>query len=179
MATETEAVIEEREREREGRYHQANLKDAANDGLNPQQMYETMLEDIVKTSLNEGSKKLLKNLLTRDFVLAYLTRAELNEFKWKLRVKKELFYAMHPDERCAITGEDRKFINDDSNDGLLPLTDVQVWEVENVFDGIWMRVTRSVNGKQWDAINTTIRESRLGNGPERESSGGWLSRLRR
>lgn len=170
------AAQQEREREREQQLHHLNLN--GHDPELAEGIYESMLNDIVSTSLSEGSKDMMKNLLTKDFVLANLNRAELNEFKWKLRVKKEIFFAMHPTQDCLVVGERRAAINDDPSDTLRPLTKEMKWEVDNVFDGIWMRSTRALGMQQQKMLNTQIRESKVDRG-ERAGGNGIIDKLRR
>lgn len=135
----------------------------------------SILNDIVETDLSEGSKNLLRNLLTQDFVLANLSTEEAEEIKWKLEAKKEKFFAMHPPENSLVTGEDRAAINDDPTDNLRPLGPVQRMQVHDVFDGIYLRVTRSKDMKQQEVMNTRIQERRDNN--DGESSKGGLRGL--
>lgn len=145
-------VAKEREKDRSMQMHGANLSQKA------QGIHKGVLEEIVDTDLSEGSQNQLRNLLTRDFVLANLSREEVHEFKWKLEAKKELFFAMHPPRGSLITGRTRAFINDDPHDRLSPLSDTQKMQVRDVFDGVFMRVTRSADMKQQEMLNTQISQ---------------------
>lgn len=147
----------------------------------PDEVYRGMMEWIADSDLNEGSKNLLKNLLSKELVLANFTKAEVNEWRWKLRRKKELFFLMHPGPQCLVIGEDRGAIYDDPHASLSPLSDQQRQLVRDLFDVLEARITRARGMKQQEMVNTDIHEHRDGN--DEESSGsssgglrGWLSR---
>lgn len=171
-----EAAQQEREREREHSFHQHNLN--GHGQQTPEELYASMLNSITETTLREGSKEMLRNLLTKDFVLANLDKAQLHEFKWKLECKFEYFIWMHPSDDCLVVGDRRAAINDDPADRLRPLTFQQKWEVMNVFDGIWMRVTRALNMRQQEMLKLDIRESRVDRGERGASGNGIIDKLR-
>lgn len=147
---------------REEQMHHANFGQASPS----QQIHQDILEKITETNLSEGSREILRNLLTKDLVLANFQEAEVNELRWKLRAKQKLFFAMHPDQHCLITGEDRAAIYDDPTATLRPLSDEERAIVRDLFDMLETRITRARKMKQQEMMNTTIRESRA------ETSGG-------
>ncbi|GAA0305706.1 hypothetical protein [Halarchaeum salinum] len=161
--------MSQRDQLREEQMHRSNF----NGGSPAQQIHEDILDKITETRLSEGSRDLLRNLLTKDLVLANFQEAEVNEMRWKLRAKQKLFFSMHPDRQCAIVGDDRAAIYDDGTATLRPLSDEERAIVRDLFDMLETRITRARKMKQQEMMNTTIRESRAetsGNGDE--SKGG-------
>lgn len=143
----------------------------------PEATHEGILQDLTETDLKEGSKDILRNLVTKDFVLANFSEAEVNEVKWSIRTKQEMFFAIHPDQECEVTGDDRAAINDDPTDQLTPLTQEEKLVAQTFFDGVETRITRARDMKQQEIWNTQIAERRS-EGAE-EDGGGVLGRLRR
>lgn len=139
-------------------------------------VHQGLMEDLTDTELSEGSKDLLRNLITKDLVLAYLNDAEVNEVKWHIRIVKELYFAVHPDQNCLVTGKDRAYINDDSTDTMTPLTENEQITVESFFLSVITRVTRARGMKQQEMLNTDIREHR--DNTESNGSNGIIGRLR-
>lgn len=141
-----------------------------------QQVHQGILDDLTDTEISEGSKEILRNLVSKDLVLAYLTEAEINEVKWHIRIVKELYLAMHPAQNCRIEGEDRAAINDDPTDRLYALSEEERINIETFFMSVQSRVTRARDMKQQELMNTQIAEHR--DQRSKEGGGGLLGRLR-
>lgn len=141
-----------------------------------QNVHKGIMEDLTDTDISEGSKEILRNLITKDLVLAYLNDAEVNEVKWHIRIIKELYFSIHPDQNCLVVGEDRAYINDDTTDRITPLTEQEQIVVESFFMSVITRVTRARGMKQQEMMNTQIAEHR--DNRESGESNGILSRIR-
>lgn len=145
-----------------------------------EEIRSTLVEFLTSSDLDEGTTNMLQNLISKDIVLAYLTEAEVREYKWKLRIKREEFLALHPADDCLVTGQYRAAINDDRTDTLTPLDARQKMQVLSFFDMAETLVTRARGMKQQEMINTEIREHRAEDNRGSESeSGGILGKIRR
>lgn len=142
----------------------------------PTQVRENIFEELTETDISEGSKDVLRNLISKDLVLAYLTEAEVNEVKWHIRIVKEIYLAMHPPQDCEVVGADRAAINDDSEDNLRPLSEKERVNIETFFMTVQTRVTRARNMKQQEMNRTQIAEHR--DNRDSDSGGGILGRIR-
>ncbi len=142
----------------------------------PTQVRRGIFEELTDTEISEGSKDVLRNLISKDLVLAYLTEAEVNEVKWHIRVVKELYLSMHPPQDCEISGGDRAAINDAPEDTLTPLTEEERVNVETFFMTVQSRVTRARDMKQQEMTRTQIAEHR-DNG-DNDSDGGLMGKIR-
>lgn len=174
MSAEAEELREEQARQEEMQFHQQAQASAMQQA---EEIYDNFVRELLDSPLSEGSKNLLRNLISKDFVLANLNKEEVHELKWRLRIKREKFYAMHPSRECLVTGEDREYINDDRNDSLLPLTQEQKIVADDFFDGIWVRITRAKGMKQQEIMKTSIHESHVQRDQQEQQSGGLLGRL--
>ncbi len=135
------------------------------------------LNQLVKSELDPDRKRILANLLSRDFVLGNLTAEETHEFKWQIWVIREKFLAMHPSEGSAIRGTFRAWLHDDPDAALEPLSQQEKHQVDQFFHGVWTRITRSKESKQQEIMSTSISESYVQRGDTNES-GGLLNRWR-
>lgn len=173
------AAQEERERQREHEIAREGIRDGARD---PSDMHQDLLDEITSSEkLQKPSKKLLKNLLSPDWVLANIFNEKyLVEIKYKLEVRKEMFIDLHPAEESVVKGEFRKYVydNDSSEMELEPLSDQQILAVNNLFDTIWLRVTRSYQFEQQEVLRKTIRESNVNKPDTSSKSEGLLGRFR-
>lgn len=142
-----------------------------------QKVHDGILDDLTDTEISEGSKDILRNLVSKDLVLAYLTEAEINEVKWHIRIVKELYLAMHPAQDCLVTGEDRAAINDNSSDRLRALSEEERINIETFFMSVQSRVTRAREMKQQELMNTQIAEHR--DQRSNDGGGGLLGRLKK
>lgn len=172
-----EEMKKEREKQREQQEHVQNLKAADHQqgslGLGNDQDY---LRELLHSRLSEGHRDLLENLLSRDFVLANYNEAQLQELKYELEIVRDMFFSMHPDEECAVTGQFAGYVFDDPSAAIEPLTEEEKLRVVQFFDGVFSRITRAKGMKQQEMNAKTIRESRTKSDNE-EATGGVLGRL--
>lgn len=140
-------------------------------------IHEDVFEQLTETEISEGSKRILRNLLTKDLVLAYFKEEEIHEMKWKLEIIKELYVNMHPAEGCLVTGYDRAYVNDKEHDVLEPLSTEQVLIIETMFTSLASRLTRAREMKQQEMMNTQINEQRADLGGDSADGGGILGRF--
>lgn len=136
---------------------------------------DDIFSQIADTDLQDPSKDLLRNLLTKDLVLANLKEAEVTEWRWRLRTKKELFFAAHPQEGDLVVGRYRKAIYDDETaQNLMPLDDFQRMAVHDLFDTVETRITRARKMRQQRLMKTTIQERKVDDGEKQTESKGGL-----
>jgi hypothetical protein len=140
-------------------------------GQDAEDEYQEWLEMVAEADLDEGSKDLLKNLVSKDWVLANFEPAEVNEFKFRLEIRKLLYSALHPAEDCLVTGEWRAYINDDPDDQLTPLSQQEQMIVDGLFQGLFARITRGREGFQQEMLRTQIREQRQAIADETQRGG--------
>lgn len=136
---------------------------------------QDVLQELTETDLDPASMELLKNMLSKEFVLANLSKPEKNEVVWNLRLKKQMFYWLHPHTDSIVTGDLRAYINDDPTDTLSPLSESEKFQLESIFDALRTRVTRSEDMKQQEMFNTEITEHRARDDREQDTGGliGW------
>lgn len=132
------------------------------------------VDRITDTELNQGTIRILENMLSRDWVLANFDDAEVHEIRWLARVMQKQLEALHPPEDSIWTGELRKYAADDKRQGLEPLDSAQRLVVFETIQGVISRATRSKDGWQQENFRKQIRQSET---YERggEEDGGWLS----
>lgn len=136
-----------------------------------------MMRWIADADLEEGSKELLKNMLSKELVLGCFDDAEMNDWRWKIRRKRDMFFAMHPDHRFILDAEDQQAIYDDPHATLTQLSDQQRQIVRDFFDVLEARITRAKQGFQQEMMNMDIHEERGGETEPEEQKGGlrgWL-----
>lgn len=171
-------VKEERREQRRHQEEMALLNGAQSHHDSPQQIRNDFIEDLKESPLSEGSKEILRNLISPDFIFAYYNKDEIRELKELLRLKKRQFYWMHPAPECEVTGSDRAYVNDDQRDKLEPLSDAEYLVVDTFFKGVYARVTRSKEMKQQEILQTSISENRVQreDGDDATTGGltGWL-----
>lgn len=124
-------------------------------------------------------KEVLSGLLSRDFVLAYVSDAEHNEGKWDLRILKNIVELYFPSDDCLVTGDLRAAINDDPDDTVEPLTKDERLQIEVFFRVVEKRLTRSKNMKQQEMLRTSIAQTEVRRDSESNGGRGLLGRLRR
>jgi hypothetical protein len=134
-----------------------------------------VLDKIASSDLDPGSKRLLENLLSTDLVFSNLNDAEVQDFRFRLEEKRELFFAMHPGDECLVTGLDRAEIYDDAADTLKPLSDEEKHIANDIFDFVQLRLMRSKGMEQQRVLKTNIQEQHLDRGEQ--DGTGLLSKL--
>jgi len=172
----TEAQREAHERQNEQAIQQLGLQQAM---ARAERIREDLLDKVSDSDLNADSRNLLENLVSKDFIFANLTDAEVTELKYKLLLKRKKFYAMHPAESSLIKGQFRAYVYDDPGNTLTPLTQQEKLIVDQFFEGIFTRVTRARGMAQQEILQTQIQQSYTGNvGEESGGRGGLLGRWR-
>jgi len=138
---------------------------------------QNLIEYLSESNLSAPAKDVLRNHVVKDVVMAYLSPEEVHEYKWKLRQKREAFFAMHPAADCLVAGDDRAFINDDETDRLRPLSEKERYAVQTFFDMSETLITRAKEMKQQEMMNTRIEERRAKDDTGGDESGGIKGRL--
>jgi len=137
-----------------------------------------LLDEISDSDLNPDSKGLLENLISKDFIFANLTEEEVTEFKFKLLLRRQAFYTMHPSQESIIEGKFREYIYDDSGNSLRTLTQQERLIVDQFFEGVFMRVTRARQMRQQEILRTQIQQSLTGHLNGEDGDGGLMGRWR-
>jgi hypothetical protein len=134
---------------------------------------EDHFEELIEAGVPEDTVNMLKNLVSRDFVLGNLTGAEVKEKKWLARNLAKRVFAAHPSQESNLTGEWREFILDEPNQGLKPLTDEQRTMIQTYIFNFIVRVTRSKGGWQQEEMSKryTVSEMKSDDGSDDE---GWF-----
>jgi hypothetical protein len=155
----------------------ATYRDRVGHGANdPDAAYSDWAETVAEADIQEPSKDLLLNFVSKDWVYANFNPEEVIEYKFRLESRKLLYEALHPAPDCLITGAWRAHINDDPDDTLGPLTQRQQVIVDGLFQGIYARMTRGREGFQQEMFKTQIHEERRQNADD-TSAGGLRDRV--
>ena len=161
-----EKLEEERQQSNE---HITNINAAADADVDAD--YVQMMVD---TSLQPGTAKMLANMLSRDWVLANMSEAEVHEARWLARTIIDEVVAMHPPEDSIWTGRTREYASDDSANRLQPLSSAQKTEMFQFVQAyISARITRSKDGFQQETFRKQIRQSQREDLTD-DDDGGWL-----
>jgi len=131
-------------------------------------------DELVEAGIPEDTVFHLRSLLSRDFVLANLSAAEVNEMRWLARNLALRIFALHPSKDSHLTGEFRKFVLDEPNQGLKPLTDSQRAKIHSFIMAYIARVSRSKGGWQQEELSRQYQVSEL-HTDDSEEDGGWFA----
>lgn len=170
-----EVVEEQQEREKEANIQQRGLEHARQ---RAEEIYNDLLQEITTSDLHPDSRELLTNLVSKDFIFANLTDAEVESFKKELKLKRKKFYTMHPSQESIVEGDLRAYVYDDPGNTLTSLTQQEKLIVDQFFEGIWMRVTRARGMRQQEILKTQINQSITGSTDGGDKKGGLLQRWR-
>lgn len=170
-----QAVEERQEREKQAQIQQRGLEHARE---RAEEIYTDLLDEITTSDLHPDSRNLLQNLISKDFIFANLTDAEVESFKKELALKRKKFYTMHPSQESIIEGKFRAYVYDDKGNRLTSLAQQEKLIVDQFFEGIWMRVTRARGMRQQEILKTQINQSVTGSIDADGSKGGLLTRWR-
>lgn len=131
-------------------------------------------QELVESGIPEDTVYQLQALMSRDFVLSNLSSAEVNEMRWLARNLSLRVFAMHPSKESHLTGEWRRFVLDEQNQGLKPLSDSQRTKIHSFIMGYIARVARSKGGWQQEELSSQyqVSEMRTDDGGD---DGGWFS----
>lgn len=142
----------------------------------PSQIRRELIDKLSETDLQEPTVGILKNLITADWVLANLDADDYREFKNRLESTKLRVLDMHPAPESEVVGKDRAYINA-RNDTLKPLSPQQKETINEFFEGIRLRLTRSKNMEQQRLLQTRIVESSVNRGDSNNNSDGLVNRI--
>lgn len=159
----------ERERTRGQTHAQAQATQFSKDGS----LKREYIESLTETSLNQGTIKLLDNMVTRDWVLSNLKDAEVEEAKWRIvELAKVEVLNMHPRRGSQVTGARRAFMLNDDMEQLQPLTEREKNTIENFLHAVFFgRLTRSRGGWQQEQMSKTISVSEMRDKREEQKDG--------
>lgn len=134
------------------------------------------LNTLVEHGIDESTALLLRNMLSKDYVLANYTRAEVREVVWLTRVEMLKVTGQHPMPESVFQGEFRQFMFDDADQGLSSLGAQEESLLSQAVQDIFARVSRGEGMAQQDAFSKTISEVRRveDEGPGGGGAGGFL-----
>lgn len=117
---------------------------------------------MTNTDLQAGTRDRLSNLVTRDWVLGFLTDAEVIEARW-LVIEMTLLEleSMHPGKESAFTGDRRAALYDDAEEALDPLTATERQAIDKFLRGLFTRITRSRDGNQQEQFSKSVNVSEV------------------
>lgn len=143
-----------------------------------EEIQSDLLEQITDSDLHPDSRQLLKNLVSKDFIFANLTDAEVESFKRELDLKRKAFYVMHPSQESVVEGDFRAYVYDDPGNKLTSLSQQEKLIVDQFFEGVYMRVTRARGMRQQEILKTQINQSVTGSLDGDGGGGGLLQKWR-
>lgn len=159
---------DQRDEARRQQMHMQNLADPGGDNPDPD-----YVDRITQTELDQGTVRILENMLSRDWVLANFSDAEVHETRWLARVMMMQLEALHPPEDSIWTGELRAYAADEERQALQPLDSAQRLVIFETIQGVIARATRSKEGWQQENFNKTISQSETVD-RSKDEDGGWL-----
>lgn len=172
---EREMRKEEQEEQFERQMHGQNVGQAA--AMQEEEGMEDLLELLGSTQLSEGSKDLLRNLVTKDIIFANYSSDDIERIRFELQVKRMQYHDMHPNKDCLLTGRLRAYANDDPTDRLQPIDPRESTIVDNFFEGAFARFTDAEGMKLLEKANENINVSKVQKDEKDNSGGGIFDRL--
>jgi len=147
--------------------HMTNLQ-FADDGS----MKAGYIDKVTNSQLQQGTVDILKNLLSKDFVLGNLSEAEVHEHRWLTRQLVLEVEAAHPRPNSMWRGRFRQVASGRERDALEPLDDAQKTVMQQFIQGVITRATRSRDGWQQEEVNKSYRVSERRE-PDGDDGGFW------
>lgn len=150
--------------------HSRNLSSAAaeEDRVDPE-----YIDKMTGSDLDSATVNMLSNMLSRDWVLANLTEAEVNEERWLARTILLRVEALHPRDDAILQGDLRQYCYGDRDARLSALSAQQRAIIFQFLQGHISRVTRGRDGWQQDKFNESLTVSERRDGSS-DDGGGWL-----
>jgi hypothetical protein len=109
--------------------------------------------------LQEETVAKIRNLLSRDWVVANLSGAQEHEIRHRIEVLKIKVLGMHPPPESYNTGKMRAFLLDDEDAKLEPLADEHRILIDELFETVKARITRGRDGFERELMRTNIARS--------------------
>lgn len=144
-----------RQEQRDDQLHQMNLSTAGAE----EPMDEGYIRETIDSELEDPTVDKLANLMSRDFLLANFTEAELHEHRWLTRVMIKEVVSYHPNPDSLFQGKIRAAAFDDKSQQLNPLSERQKAQIEQFVMDVTSRATRGKDGWQQEMYNKTITAS--------------------
>ena len=149
--------------------HLTNLQQSLDDaGVDP-----GYAEKIIDSDLDQGTVRILGNLLSKDWVLSNLNDAEVHEIRWLTRVMMRQLEALHPDEESVWQGAIRQYAYDADRQALEPLDSAQRLVIFEFIQGVVARAARSKDGWQQETFQKQFKVSERIDHDDGDD-GGWL-----
>lgn len=158
------------------RQHERNLEQLGHQNAlqRAEDVRSDLIETLSQTDISEGKKEILRNYISKDFVLAYFREAEVHEMRFMLEVEKDQYYSIFPGNDAIAQGATRAWINDDPSDTLMPISPKERRQIESFFDAVKSRITRARNMEQQKIAQTSITETRRRVDEEKDTDDGLL-----
>lgn len=169
VSRDSQSQEEAMEEQRKDQEHMQNLANNLQEaGVDP-----AYADRIIESDLEQGTVRILSNLLSRDWVLSNLNEAEVHEVRWLSRVMMKQLESLHPNEESIWQGEVRKYAFDEERQALKPLDSAQRLVIFEFIQGVVARAARSKDGWQQETLKKQITASeRIDR--DNDDDGGWL-----
>jgi hypothetical protein len=154
IGSDAPTVEEQQEMQEANQDHSTNLQ-FADDGA----MDAGYIDKVTNSQLQQGTVRILRNLLSKDFVLGNLSEAEVHEHRWLTRQLVLEVEAAHPRTNSMWRGRFRQVASGMERDALKPLDDAQKTVMHQFIQGVITRATRSRDGWQQEEVNKSYRVS--------------------
>lgn len=167
IGSDAPSVEEQQEEQQKNQDHVTNLQ-FADDGS----MDSGYIDKVTNSQLQQGTVRILSNLLSKDFVLGNLSDAEVHEHRWLTRQVVLEVEAAHPRPDSMWRGRFRQVASGMERDALEPLDDAQKTVMQQFVQGVITRATRSRDGWQQEEVNKSYRVSERRE-PDKDDGGFW------
>jgi len=165
--SEQQAMVEQQQAREEDL---ANIQ-AAENGTDPSTNY---VRTILDSELQDPTKDMLLNLLSRDWVLGNLTEAQEHDARNKAEVLKLKIEDMHPPSESHMQGRVRQyFYGGDSSERLTSLSAQDRLLIDELIETLKTRFGRGRDGFEREQQNTSINRAETDSEEETQSSDGW------
>lgn len=157
----------------EERQHQLKQQLMAHESaFNPEgQLRAEYLQELVDHGVDPNTAKLMRNMLSKDYVLANYEDAEVHEAWWLSRVELRKIKTLHPASQDILTGDLREFMLDDATENLQPLSPQQESALNQFLLDVFGRITRGRAGWQQDQMSKTLDVKELRDNDNTDTGG--------
>lgn len=128
------------------------------------------LERVVQTDVGEEFKQLIGAEIDRSHALANRKDREVEVLKWKIRMRRKEFLALHPPKNSYWQDGLRKECVGDERQ---PLTDQQIQEIDRITDAAISLVTLGRNAKLQEEVSkiTQVQVQQMEDNTDDEDGG--------
>lgn len=149
-----------------------------NDPQHRQDVLQSYIE-LVGSEINSDTLDILNTLVAKDFALANLSEADINELKFLRPIAKLKLEAIHPGESTLMQGEVRRLVYTDNGSlhtDARPLEPIDAYEdmqIDAVLEAAHSMATRSKGMRQWEEFGKSVSVSEIHD--KDENNDGWMN----